>query len=182
MNEGDCDYPDFLSLFSFMTHNWYAVITAKVLMAKDLSSTQKLLIALISNLSNEKGYCYASNKYLGECLDISQITVSKNVTELEEKGYVSRELIIDPVSKEIIMRVLIIKEHPNTGGMVEKAKTSRRKRKDPMVENDHTPMVEKGKDNNKVLKTNIITKIIDIQQDNFNPFDDDSWIGLTPIK
>jgi hypothetical protein len=51
-----------------------------------------------------------------------------------------------------------------------------------MVENDHTPMVEKGKDNNKELKTNIITNIIDIQQDNFNPFDDDSWIGLIPLK
>ena len=152
-----------------MNHNWYAVITAKVLMAKDLSSTQKLLMALISNLSNEKGYCYASNKYLGECLDISQITVSKNVAELEEKGYISRILNIDPVSKEIKMRVIIIKEHPNTGGMVEKGKTSRRKRKDPMVENDYTPMVEKAKDNNKDIKTNPIIQHILINKQRLCP-------------
>jgi DNA-binding transcriptional regulator YhcF (GntR family) len=163
-----------------MNHNWYAVITAKVLMAKDLSSTQKLLMALISNLSTDKGYCYASNKYLGECLDISQITVSKNIAGLEEKGYISRILNIDPISKQIKMRVLIIKEHPNTGGMVEKGKTSRRKRKDPMVENDYTPMVEKAKDNNKDIITNIITNRI--EQKEFNPFDDDSWIGLIPLK
>jgi hypothetical protein len=165
-----------------MNHNWYAVITAKVLMAKDLSSTQKLLMALISNLSNEKGYCYASNKYLGECLDISQITASKNISDLEEKGYLSRVLNIDPISKEIKMRVLVIREHPNTFGMVEKGKTSRQKRKDPMVENDHTPMVEKGKDNNKELKTNIITNRIDLDTNCFNPLDDDSWMGLIPKK
>jgi len=165
-----------------MNHNWYAVITAKVLMAKDLSSTQKLLMALISNLSNEKGYCYASNKYLGECLDISQITVSKNVAELEEKGYIYRILNIDPVSKEIKMRVIIIKEHPNTGGMVEKGKTSRRKRKDPMVENDYTPMVEKAKDNNKDIKTNIITnrkegkKIEDLLKPRYDDGIDYSWL------
>jgi DNA-binding transcriptional regulator YhcF (GntR family) len=165
-----------------MNHNWYAVITAKVLMAKDLSSTQKLLMALISNLSNEKGYCYASNKYLGECLDISQITVSKNVAELEEKGYISRILNIDPVSKEIKMRVIVIKEHPNTGGMVEKGKTSRRKRKDPMVENDYTPMVEKAKDNNKDIKTNIITnrkegkKIEDLLKPRYDDGIDYSWL------
>jgi hypothetical protein len=165
-----------------MNHNWYAVITAKVLMAKDLSSTQKLLMALISNLSSEKGYCYASNKYLGECLDISQITVSKNIAGLEDKGYLSRVLNIDPVSKQIKLRVLIIKEHPNTWGMVEKGKTSRRKRKDPMVENDYTPMVEKAKDNNKDIITNIITNRIEYNINDFNPFDDDSWIGLIPKK
>lgn len=165
-----------------MTHNWYAVITAKVLMAKDLSSTQKLLMALISNLSNEKGYCYASNKYLGECLDISQITVSKNVAELEDKGYISRILNIDPISKEIKLRVIVIKEHPNTGGMVEKGKTSRRKRKDPMVENDYTPMVEKAKDNNKDIKTNIITnrkdklKIEDLLKPRYDDGIDYSWL------
>jgi hypothetical protein len=89
-------------------------------------------------------------------------------------------LNIDPVSKEIKMRVLVIREHPNTFGMVEKGKTSSRKRKAPMVENDHTPMVEKGKDNNKVLITNIITNRIEDNINDFNPFDDDSWIGLTP--
>ena len=177
-----------------MTHNWYAVITAKVLMAKDISSTQKLLVALISNLSNDRGYCFASNKYLAECLDINPVTISKNITDLEEKGYISRIVKINPLTKQVEERVLILVEHPNTIGMVENAKTSRRKgkplpsKKDtPPVENDNTPPIEKAKDNNKVLKTNIITNIktnikdLDIKKD-YDPFDDDSWIGLTPIK
>jgi DNA-binding transcriptional MocR family regulator len=177
-----------------MTHNWYAVITAKVLMAKDISSTQKLLVALISNLSNDRGYCFASNKYLAECLDINPVTISKNITDLEEKGYISRIVKINPLTKQVEERVLILVEHPNTIGMVENAKTSRRKckplpsKKDtPPVENDNTPPIEKAKDNNKVLKTNIITNIktnikdLDTKKD-YDPFDDDSWIGLTPIK
>ena len=80
------------------------------------------------------------------------------------------------------MRVIIIKEHPNTGGMVEKGKTSRRKRKDPMVENDYTPMVEKAKDNNKDIKTNIITnrkegkKIEDLLKPRYDDGIDYSWL------
>ena len=101
-----------------MTHNWYAVVTAKVLMAKDISSTQKLLVALISNLSNDRGYCFASNKYLAECLDINPVTISKNITDLEEKGYISRIVKINPITKQVEERVLIIIEHPNPGEII----------------------------------------------------------------
>ena len=76
-----------------VSHNWYAVIPSEILLDKSLSSTQKLLIALISNLTNEKGYCYASNKYLGECLNLSTGTISDNVSKLEELKLIHRTLI-----------------------------------------------------------------------------------------
>ena len=93
-----------------MNHNWYAVITAKVLMAKDISSTQKLLIALISNLSNERGYCFASNAYLGECLGLSAGTVSNSVSDLELKGYLGRIMCFKKGTSEIEGRFLTIIE------------------------------------------------------------------------
>lgn len=73
-----------------MSHNWYAVLPAKVLLSKELTDKQKLLIALISNLSNERGYCFASNRYLGECLDCSESTIKEHLKKLEDLGILGR--------------------------------------------------------------------------------------------
>ena len=71
-------------------HNWYATIQCRILCATDLSANQKLLIALIANLSNNKGYCFASNEYLGKMLNIKKDSVRKLLTDLEQKGYIGR--------------------------------------------------------------------------------------------
>lgn len=92
-----------------MQHNWYAVLTAKVLMDKRLSSTQKLLVALISNLQNEKGYCFASNKYLGDCLDISERQIQQNIHELEDHGILNRVVKLDK-SGDVELRALTVLE------------------------------------------------------------------------
>lgn len=89
-------------------HNWYAVIPAEILLDKKLSSTQKLLVALVSNLSNHKGYCYASNKYLGECLNLTSNTISDNISVLESKGIIKRDIVRSPVTKQIEVRKLKI--------------------------------------------------------------------------
>ena len=47
---------------------YFAVIPATVLFNNELKPNEKLLYALITALSNKEGYCYASNKYLGEKL------------------------------------------------------------------------------------------------------------------
>ena len=73
-----------------MNHNWYAVLPAQVLLSKVLTDKQKLLIALISNLSNERGYCFASNKYLGDCLDCSESTIKDHLKKLEDMNILGR--------------------------------------------------------------------------------------------
>jgi biotin operon repressor len=73
-----------------MNHNWYAVLPAQVLLSKELTDKQKLLIALISNLSNERGYCFASNKYLGDCLDCSESTIKDHLKKLEDMKILGR--------------------------------------------------------------------------------------------
>ena len=47
---------------------YFAVIPATVLFNNSLKPNEKLLYALITALSNKEGYCFASNKYLGEKL------------------------------------------------------------------------------------------------------------------
>lgn len=75
--------------------NWYAVITADILYNKQLSDKQKLLIAVISNLSNEKGYCFASNQYLADVLDCDKLTISRHISAIEKLGLISKVIILD---------------------------------------------------------------------------------------
>ena len=65
-----------IGLFYFMNHSFYVTITAKILLDKSLTDRQKLLLALISNLSNERGFCFASNDYLAKCLNCSVTFIS----------------------------------------------------------------------------------------------------------
>jgi hypothetical protein len=87
--------------------NWAAVIPARYVIAKDISSTQKLLLGLISSLSNLKGYCFASNDYLAELLDVSKVRVSQAISDLEKKGYIGR-IIYRNDKKEIEQRILTL--------------------------------------------------------------------------
>jgi len=63
--------------------SWYAVLTADVLYDKKLTSRQKILVAIIGNLSNEKGFCFASNKYLSELLGCSVSSLQRDLSALE---------------------------------------------------------------------------------------------------
>ena len=120
-------------------HNWYAVIPAEILLDKTLSSTQKLLIALISNLSNNKGYCYASNLYLGGCLNLTAKTISDNISILEVKGVIVRELIRNKKTQQIERRQIKIKTLPLFNRI-------------PIRKNPDTPPPKNPESNNKEYK------------------------------
>ena len=149
-------------------HNWAAVIPCRYLMSKDINSTQKLLIGLVSSLSNLKGYCFASNDYLAECLNISKITVSQLVSDLEKKGYFGR-IIYRNHKKQVEQRVLVLildKHLPLETDI-------------PIMENNDTlplnfiiPPIENRKDNIKVnsninIKINSIIPTMEMVEDYF---------------
>lgn len=82
---------------------YYAVIPATVLFNERLKPNEKLLYALITALSNKEGYCYASNKYLGEKLGVDPVTVSRWITDLRRNNYVFVDIMRNE-KKEIICR------------------------------------------------------------------------------
>lgn len=138
-------------------HNWAAVIPCSYLMSKDINSTQKLLIGLISSLSNLKGYCFASNDYLAECLDISKITASQLISDLEKKGYIGR-IIYRNDKKQVEQRILTLvldKYFPleNDIPIIENY--------DTLPLNSNIPPIENRKDNIKI-NSNINNKINNI--------------------
>lgn len=88
--------------------SYYSVIPAAVLYDEDLSTTEKLLYGFISQLANATGYCFASNKYLAELLNLSKSTISRGVNNLVKKGYLKYEYEYEPDSKEIKERHLFL--------------------------------------------------------------------------
>ena len=57
---------------------------------KDIKNELGLLL-IISSLCAEKGYCFASNKYLADLFDITDVSVSTKIKKLEQKNYISIE-------------------------------------------------------------------------------------------
>lgn len=66
----------------------FTVTPRIVLSDKNLSSTDKLLIGLIISLALNKGYCFASNKYLANFLNISTRTISDCLSKLKTQKYI----------------------------------------------------------------------------------------------
>jgi ribosomal protein S13 len=70
----------------------YSIIPTEVMLSEKISSTAKIVYGIISSLTNEKGYCWASNKYIGDLLKLSESQVSRVISELVEQ-----ELIISDI-------------------------------------------------------------------------------------
>ena len=123
---------------------YYAVIPATVLFNNELKPNEKLLYAIITALSNKEGFCYASNKYLGDKLGADPKTVSRWIANLRKYNY----LIIDIIrneQQEIIQR----KIYPNDVPYLSKNQYS-------YLLKNHYPSDEKVEENN-IIYNNINT-------------------------
>ena len=76
-------------------------ISAEILLNKDLSDKEKIILAMILYLSEEKGSCFAGNKYIASIVNVTHERVSKIISSLKNKGYVSVKLKYKTDSKEI---------------------------------------------------------------------------------
>lgn len=72
-----------------MLDQGYGLMPNDVLYSKELSDKQKLLYCTISSLCAEKWYCRATNEYIGELLNADKSTISRNMSALEEKGFIT---------------------------------------------------------------------------------------------
>lgn len=71
-----------------MTKSYYAIIPANVRYDKELTPNAKLLYGEITALTNEKGYCWATNAYFAELYSTTNRSVSKWISQLESRGYI----------------------------------------------------------------------------------------------
>ena len=74
-------------------------------------ANEKLLYAIITSLACKEGYCFASNKYLAEKLDVNPKTVSSWISDLRDRGFIIVELIRNE-NNQIIQRKIYINDSP----------------------------------------------------------------------
>lgn len=84
-------------------------IPAEVLLNEELSDKEKIILAIILYLSEETKSCFASNKYIANIVNVTHERVSKIISSLKDKGYVSVKLKYKTDSKEIEERQIIPK-------------------------------------------------------------------------
>ena len=76
-------------------------IPAEILLNEDLSDKEKIILSMILYLSEESKCCFASNKYIANIVNVTHERVSKIISALKDKGYVSVKLKYKTDSKEI---------------------------------------------------------------------------------
>lgn len=140
--------------------SYYAIIPANVRYDKRLKANAKLLYGEVTALSNEKGFCWASDKYFMDLYGVSRISIQNWLKSLEENGYIKREVTYKKGSKEIDTRYITILNNPSK-------------------EIFTTPSKEKFTDNNTSFN-NTSNKAIDEKQALRTRFD--SLWTLYPLK
>lgn len=67
---------------------YYAVIPANVRYNRRLTDGAKLLFGEITALCDERGFCWATNKYFADLYDVAPETVSRWVSSLIREGFI----------------------------------------------------------------------------------------------
>lgn len=71
--------------------NWDAILPAKIRYDSRLKGDAKVLYSEILLLSSQKGYCYATDKYLAESYSSSQRSINRHIASLKNLGYIKIE-------------------------------------------------------------------------------------------
>ena len=79
---------------------------------KNLKPIEKILLAEIESLGGLSNGCFASNQYLAEFFDLSKDRISKLISGLKNKGYITVELSYKEGTYEVDKR--IIKANPSS--------------------------------------------------------------------
>lgn len=79
-------------------------IPVEILLNKDLSDKEKIILSMILYLSEETKSCFASNKYIASIVNVTTNRVSKIISSLKEKQYIKVKLKYKTDSKEIEQR------------------------------------------------------------------------------
>ena len=90
--------------------SYYSFLPAHVRYDKELKPMTKIMYSEIVALTQKLGYCWSKNEYFATLYEVSKETVSRWISQLNEKGYIEIKLIYHPGTKQIKERHII----PNT--------------------------------------------------------------------
>jgi DNA-binding PadR family transcriptional regulator len=154
--------------------NYYAIIPAPVRYCKYLKANEKLMYGELTALSNDKGFCFASNEYFSNLYDVSKTSISKWISNLEKNGFIKIKMIYEPGTKQIKQRRIYI------APLLKKTSI-------PIEEKLNTPIEEKLKDiyiltNNNNINNNNSTKSKKRQYSEKTTKAFSHFVALFPLK
>jgi DNA-binding Lrp family transcriptional regulator len=88
--------------------SYYMVLPAEVWSSEVLSNNAKLLFGHLQVLSQKEKYCFAGNKSLSKIMKVSENTIIEYLKELDENGFITRQLIYGENTKQVIERRIYI--------------------------------------------------------------------------
>lgn len=74
-----------------MEDNSYAVIKYEWFQDKELNYSMIIILGLLNSLCRKNNYCWATNKYIGEVVNLNDANTSKYINKLKELGYIEIE-------------------------------------------------------------------------------------------
>lgn len=89
---GDCPIlsPALIGREIMSIQDGYSICFNEWALDSDIKNELGLLL-IISSLSAEQSYCFAKNSYLAELFNIDEVSISRKIKKLEEKGYIEIE-------------------------------------------------------------------------------------------
>ncbi|WP_142419070.1 conserved phage C-terminal domain-containing protein [Clostridium sp.] len=144
--------------------NYYAIIPANVRYDTKISDKAKLLYGEITALANKEGYCWASNAYFAELFGVNKKSISRNIQELVDRGYIISRIIYE--GKMIKERRLYINNPTNNIiGCTEIISPIHKKEDTPIYKKEDSPIHKIVEENNTSINNtsinNIYSQIID---------------------
>lgn len=92
----------------------WALIPPNIISRQDLSANEKLIFGRIMGLLSIKGYCWASNMWLGKQIGLDKNTVANIILSLRQKKLIETHVIRDD-NKKIIERQIFVRSFINAG-------------------------------------------------------------------
>ena len=99
-------------------------ILKSVLRDNRLTFLERLLLIHIISLCKKNGYCWATNRYFCDIYNVTQVTISKSISNLATFGYIKTEYDnkgtnnskrIIKLSEVLKLKIKSIKDNFNTG-------------------------------------------------------------------
>ena len=80
---------------------------SEILINNKLSDKEKIILSMIIYLSKDKGYCFATNNYFSDILNVTVVSISRIINSLKKKNYIKVNMNYRSNSKEIENRQII---------------------------------------------------------------------------
>ncbi|WP_297286710.1 helix-turn-helix domain-containing protein [uncultured Brachyspira sp.] len=131
--------------------NYYAIIPANVRYDKRLSPLTRLIYGEITALTNEKGYCFATNAYFANLYSMSNVSISRCISELKEHNYI--RVVYDIKEKNVDKRKIYINNLEN-----KKLENEEIKNNEELKNKEINTNIEEYKENESINKNNNTNK------------------------